>query len=223
MNQRKPNNSLWYSLGLAVLLMAGCLVAFTGSSLARYRAEREKTIQFTVRVPDQVYLGTMQTVTDEDTDASGEGTLTFVSSAGASWETVNGVAQMEFAVANGASEEEFAAMDQQIRIRLMGSLGLWTGTETAKVKLLLPAPTEEDPENCEEIAADVTRISKESPLYKVFGDGWVFTFPDEKGEERVWTLEGGEFSYISMKIIVEDVALTEASLLQLQVTGETVQ
>lgn len=214
MNQTQRNKTLWYSLMLAALLMIGCVAGLTGTSLARYRKAREETIQYTVRVPERIYLGEILVSPEDDKES-------FVQNSQPRWESVDGVTQMAFAVANGSSGKQFAEDDQQVRIRLIGSLGLWDGTKTAAITLNVPQ--EEDPTQFEQIEAVAIPIQKESPLHMTFGDGWVFTFQDEEGEELSWTLEGGTFSCIEMTIIVENLALGDTSLLQLQVSGEPIE
>lgn len=231
MNRRKSNISLWYTLGLAALLTVGCLVASTGTTLARYRAEVDKDLKFQVAAPEVLYLGVMAAPAE---DAGQTGTEVFTLSDGTNWETVGSKMQLEFAVANGTSETDFAANSQQVRVRLIGSLGLLDGTGPVAVKLVIPRePTEEDPSEYEEITAAATPIREGSTLYKTFGGGWVFSFHETAevtgedgttqtvpGEELTWTLEGGKFSCIEMKMIVDNAALASPSMLKLQVIGE---
>ena len=66
----------------------------------------------------------------------------------------------------------------------------------------------------------MTPINPESPLYDIFGDGWVFSFRNEDGTERSWTLEGGKESVLEMTLTLEGAALTDPSLLQLQITAD---
>lgn len=234
MNQRKQNRSVWYLMGIALLLAAACVVVSTGTTLARYRAEREEELTFVVDGMEPVYLGTL-TYPDDIT--------TFKASEETQWATVNGISQLDFAIANGATEYSCAAESQRVTLRLTGGLGLWNGTEPAAVTLCVPA--EPEPEQTEEtqsaettaateettekepelqaIKATATLIDETSPLYHTFGEGWVFTFQDPEGEELSWTLDGGKFSCIPMKITVDNTAITGESLLQLQVMGEPIR
>ncbi len=212
MNQRKKNISRWALPMLLLLLTVGCLVASTGGALARYRAEWKETIYFEVRPPEQVVLGKM--VTDEN------GTVSFDATAQGAWETVEGKQQLEFTVANGTTEEAYSQENQRIHLRLIGTLGIWDGDEEFTVTLQLPP--EEDAEESEEpkkVQATVIRIQEGSPMYTTFGDGWVFAFYDEEGEELSWLLEGGELDTVTMTLILEGAAQNEASLLQLQISG----
>lgn len=211
MKRRKSNISLWRLLGLTAVVVIGCLLAATGKSLARYKAETEGSLWFSAQVPEEVYLG--KVVQSADGTSS-----SFDPEAEGSWEMVDGCLQMSFAVANGAEEEEYAEKDQQFRVQLVGSLGVWDGTQTVEVKLLVP--TQEDPTDNEEFAATATRIQPQSPMYSEFGDGWVFSFRDDREEELTWILEGGKFSVCEMYIVLEGTELTDSSLLQLQIVGD---
>lgn len=232
MNRRKMNISLC-SLGLALLLTVAALVSAAGTTLARYRAEATEPITFTARPAGQIRLG--QLVTGED------GGVAFVPDAQGAWEPEDGRYRLTFAVSNLITGETFAADDQQVYLRLVGTPGIWDGAETVKITLLMPAAaateaetqtpenteTAEDPEestapeaNYDAFQAVATRIGVDSPLYNTFGDGWVFSFLNEDGMERSWTLEGGTLSVLEMTLTLEGTALTDPSLLQLQITGD---
>lgn len=213
MNQRKTNNSLWYSLGLAVLLCVAFLVVATGTTLARYRSEREAEITFAVREPERVCLGTVKTITAEEaTDALSEGTVVFDASMQPAWKTVENVPQLQLAVANGASATEYSIADQKIRLRLIAGLGVWTGETPANFYLILPA--EDASAETKKIQGTATVIEEGTSLYQIHGAGWVYTFQDENGEELSWILEGGKLSYISLTVTMEGAELSEPSLLQ---------
>lgn len=250
MNHRKQNNSLWYRIELTMLLIATFFIISTVATFARYRSEIQKDIAYSVRVPDQICLGTIEMVpedvlqedpeelpsdatdqpgsTEEITSATegielAEETLpvslkeTFVPSDGINWEVQNGVARLEFAVANGNAEDNFSERDQMFAVRLIGSLGVFNGTEIAKVQLV--RSLSENPEDTELLEATVTQINKETPLYTAFGEGWIFTFLDEQGEELLWRLNGGSFNFTEVTITIENARMTDPSLLQLQVVA----
>lgn len=230
MEQRKLNISLWCMLGIAVVLMVGLLIGSVGTSFARYRAEREETIAFQARAMESIYLGRMEYPEEDSVDGETDETVetteqekepVFVADAQNYWVTVDDQTTLDFAVSNGISEEEFAQEDMQVHIRLIGSLGIWDGEDTVELTLLVP--NEDDPEKMDEITAEAVRIGPESPLYTAFGDGWVFSFPDEDGEELALVLEGGKQSVIELKLEMENTNFSLTSLLQLQVTGTFVQ
>lgn len=209
MNRRKQNISRWALPLLLAFLVLGCLMASTGGALARYRAERREEISFEVRLPEKICLGQMVTAEDD--------TVSFDPVAQGTWETVEGKQQLTFTIANGTGEKDFSGQDQQIHFRLVGTLGIWNGSDD--LKLTLEVPSEEDPEETESYEATVTRIREGSPMYATFGDGWVFAFFNEEGEELSWLLEGGAFDSITMTLTLEGAAQEEAGMLQLQISG----
>lgn len=230
MNRRKKNTSLW-SLGLAFLLIAAAIAGSAGTALARYRAEITAPITFTARPASQIRLGRMETQL--------RGKTVFVPDAQTGWKLEEEQYRLTFAVSNLIGEKKYASEDQQVYLRLLATPGIWDGTDTVKITLLMPAgdvpetestqeteatestevPTEPEP-RYEETAATAVAIHPESPLYDTFGDGWVFSFLNEDGTERSWTLKGGELSALEMTLILEGPALTDPSLLQLQITGD---
>ena len=209
MNRRKQNISRWALPLLLAFLVLGCLMASTGGALARYRAERREEISFEVRLPEKICLGQMVTAEDD--------TVSFDPVAQGTWETVEGKQQLTFTIANGTGEKDFSGQDQQIHFRLVGTLGIWNGSDD--LKLTLEVPSEEDPKETESYEATVTRIREGSPMYATFGDGWVFAFFNEEGEELSWLLEGGAFDSITMTLTLEGAAQEEAGMLQLQISG----
>lgn len=212
MNRQKQNRTLWLVSALLPILLLGCLIASAGSALARYRAEWKEQIYFTVRPPDQVVLGQM--VTAED------GTVSFDPTAQGAWETVDGKQQLKFTMANGTSQEDYSKENQRIRLRLIGTLGIWDGSEEFSVTLQLPPEEDaEDSEKPKTVEATITRIQEGSPMYTTFGDGWVFSFFDEEEEELSWLLEGGALNTVTMTLILDGVSGNEASMLQLQISG----
>ena len=212
MSRRKMNMFPW-SVGLSAVLIVLGLISVVGVSYARYQIGWNKSISHTPRQPEQICLGQM--VTQEN------GEVLFNPQAVGSWETVDGLSQLMFTVANGNSLQDYARQDQRIQIRLAGSLGVWDGKET--IRVILRVPQQAEPEGTQvqfdEILGNATRIQPDSPMHSVFGEGWVFTFPDAEGKERTWLLEGGSFSAVSMRILIDGMELTDPSLLQLTVTG----
>lgn len=228
MNQRKPNMTRWYALGLAVILAVGGLVMSVGVTWARYRTDVNGSIFFQSRKPLAVWLGKMETADD--------GGAVFTPTGQRSWEQVDGKLQLDFAVANGTSLEVFETADQRFHIRLLGSLGAWSGEETAAIYLVIPPveiPAEEETETETEetteqipavpaeptrVKATAVRIEPNTQLWSTFGDGWAFCFLDEQtGEELAWTLEGGGLSCLDLDLVIEGGTLTDTSLLQLQI------
>ena len=232
MDKRKRNISQWYALGAAALLMALCMLLAVGTTLARYRTDDQKTIIFEPREPVSVTLGRMKM--NEETE-----TLEFDSTAAIGWETQgDGSALLNFVVSNQEQQEE----PLEVRVRLLGSLHAWSGEESAilgeteattaatgeTTEPVLPGgtivltdctPVEEGQEQ-PSYAAYVMRIPENSALYHSFGDGWVFRFLNDEGEELTWTLEDGKLSCVEMNITITGDALAGTSLFQLQIVAE---
>lgn len=217
MNQRKPNKKAWYSLGLAMLLCIGLLTVATGVTFARYRAER--TTDFTIRVrrPELLCLGTVST----ETDGSEPPVTTeiFTPAAQLNWETKDGVTQLKFAIANGTSDGEYSARDQRVKLRMIGSVGL--GTEPPALTLTLPP--EEEGETGKVIEATAEPLVAGTALQLSYGDGWLYTFTDETGEELFWELEGGSLAYVSLTVSLAGDVSDIASQLQPHVTAEVIR
>lgn len=212
MNQRKTNNTLWYSLGLAMLLCAAFLVSATGTTLARYRAERKATITFQVRPPAQTSLGVVRTLSDEEAAEAGVpvGTEIFDPSIQPQWETVDETLQLNLAVANGISAEDFSEKEQTVRLQMIATLG----AAASDVYLRLPSG--------EPIKAAVSAIEAGSTLYATHGAGWLYTFLDAEGNELTWTLPGGTFAYLKFTLTMKSAERSSDSLLQPQVIAELV-
>lgn len=215
MNQWKPNKRLWYAAILTVLLGMAFLVTSTGTAYARYRTEYKEQISFEVREHELISLGTMQMQTQED----GTAKEVFVPTDSLSWETTGDYSQMTFVVANGISETEFSRRDQQINVRILGTLGLWTGTEA--VRLYLHMPSEEEG-TVEKLQAKVTAIEDGTALSYTHGPGWLYSFQNSDTEELSWTLPGGKFSYITLTISKDASTAQETATLQPQVIAELV-
>jgi len=224
MNQRKPNMKNWYSLGLAVLLCVSLLVIATGTAFARYRGERKETITFTPRVPDQIYIGSVSIVTNEnnvDGDITTSEMEVFSPTTQLNWEQKDGKTQLKFSVGNGLSDLDCSDKDQAIRLRMIGSLGIWNGTQVPTLRLELPAAEEGGQETV--ITATASPIGENTLLHMEYGAGWVYTFLDEFGEELCWELAGEELSYISFTVTVEGDITESLALLQPQVISESIQ
>lgn len=202
MSRRKRN----ISMGLVLLLAATCLLGAVGVSLARYRADQQETLLFQVRQPGQVHLGVRATPDEA-------GIPGFNSQGVSSWKWSNGEAKLDFTVANGASQEDASGEDQYFTVQLVGSLGIGSGAETVAVTLELSS------EETEIYQGTASRIQPGTPLYRTYGDGWVFSFLDQAGKDHTWTLEGGRFSAVDLTVTLKGKELAETSLLQPVITG----
>lgn len=194
MNRRKLHISPWLLLGTVALLTVGSLLAAVGISFARYRNEQKGNFWIQPEQPAQVYFGTV----------SG-GTFTTLQSA---WEASDDQMQLSFAIGNGTAAEDYAAPDQQVRLRIVASLGAWTESDSA---LYLQV-------NGQVYTATAQRITEGSVLHSQFGDGWILCFQDENGREPAWDIAGGALNYVQMLLYTETV--TDTGLLQLQAVAE---
>ncbi len=226
MKRRKLNRSLWCSMGLAVLLAVGALTAATGTAFARYQIEEKVDIFVHARHLEYIYLGVMTEKTDPDTNTTQR---VFEQTQG-SWEKVDGVTQLRFAVANGTdSVTEFSSYDQKIRIRLAASQDFWDGLDATQPTLTLVLPLREGEEEPRTYMANAYPISikdqtgkvtSQSLLGQSFGDGWVFRFEDEFGREIGLDLPGGDLNILELTLTLSGVPEDVVHLLQLQVTGD---
>lgn len=241
MNRKKLNILAWYALGLAAVLVTFSLVLATGMTWARYRTDSSADLIYSTRSPMMVCLGKVEYVTTTEGEEA-----KFVQTNTGEWiRGKDGQLQLDFAVANGisAKEKEFEIRDQQVCVRVVSTRGLLFDQEAIALKLMVPKPEDPEKEQTEATTAPATEppaeypteesqddlenfdiyeaqavyITKGSPMYTTFGEGWVFHFIDEEGEELRWTLEGGELSYIEMHLTMESSITVDTSLLQLQI------
>lgn len=194
-------------MGLAIFLLLLSLAAAVGVSFARYRADHSQSLYFMVQKPGRIYLGNMATMDEPNI-------LTFDHRAVGSWKPVDDSLQLELTVANGTSAQDYPREDQSFSVQLVGSLGLWDGTEVADVTLRVRKEGAYD-----DFRGTAARIRQGSPLYQTYGDGWVYSFLSENGEEMSWSLEGNRFSRVDMTVILAGSDLTQPSLLQPVITG----
>lgn len=210
MKKQKLHISKWCILGLAVLLLTGCLIVSVGVTSARYRSEAEGTVSYKADSPGNIRLGKM-------VDAGGLEAV-FDTTAEIGWETVDGQQTLKFAVANGTSADSVDNRNQAFSVRLVSSLGVSDGSTAPTVKLSFIG----EDGNPVEITASAVRISQGTPLYSSFGDGWVYDFKDN-GKELSWALKGGKLSWVDMTVTVTSDIAVNASLMQLQLSGDVLQ
>lgn len=65
--------------------------------------------------------------------------------------------------------------------------------------------------------AKAVNIADGSFMHTAFGEGWVYCFVNEEGEELGWILEGGAWNFLEMHLILEGGTPADTSLLQLQI------
>lgn len=220
MNLQKMNKILWYSLGLALLLLAAAMVVSTGTAFARYRQDREAEITMEVKPATQISLGVLREPTEEEAAAmGGKKDLIFDSSITPQWEISGDTCLLRLAVANGVSETEFYKSDLNVTLRLIATLGLWEGEKAADIYLRLPSETAKS--EYAEVLAAVSAIEAGTALHTTHGDGWVYKFQNAE-EEYAWTLSGGEFTCVEVVLVMKNAVPGNASLLQPVVYAEAV-
>lgn len=193
MNQRKSYISPWVALLLAAVVVLGCILAAAGVAYARYRSNNAFDRIFSVRENGTVLLGRM----DE--------TAGFLQEQ-STWQTVDGITSLDFAISNGTDAENWSTVNQQACIRVLAGPGTWDNSLTLTVGEV-------------SYVAVPTAIKEGSALYRSFGEGWVLQFLDEQGNELTWPLSGEAWNAIPMKLTLS-ANLTDTRLLQLQVISE---
>lgn len=191
MKQRK----LYMLLG--TLLVIGCLVAAIGITFARYRTQWNGHMGFHAEQVGRLHLGTVSGDTFSNTQAE--------------WTQTQNGWQMDFAVANGLRADDHTALNQQVQLQLVASLGAWDADSEETITLTVEGKT---------YTATASSIPQNSTLHTQFGDGWVFRFQDESGNAYTGQLPGGTFGYIPMQLSINSTAITDTGLFQLQAIAE---
>ncbi len=233
MNQRKTNNTLWYSIGLAALLCVAFLGSIAGPALARYRTEEKVSVTFQIRPPAQVYLGMMQISENTETESAEatdpeaaaaaateeEPTEVFVPNMKPEWTEIGeDLLQLRLVIANGKSDTDFSEKGQNVKFRMFGSLGLWSGTETPKITVQATHGSE-----VVELEGKVTFVDEASVLFSTHGNGWIYTFHIPEAEaEYTWMLPGGDFNYVDLLLTMDSSDVNNSSLLQPQIISELI-
>lgn len=217
MDSRKQNISRWCALGFAAALLSLSVVLTAGVAFARYWAETKKTVSFSADVPASIYLGTY-TVSD-----TGGADVLDPASPGL-WEQVGAVSQLPFWVANGPDSKHFESREQSFQVRLIVQQDT---VESLTVKLLDPRVHDitRPGDESQGYIATGTPIAENSPMYQMYGGGWVYDFQDADGITRTWNLKGGEFSCLGLVAVVipDGQTQVDANCVQLQVIGQVTQ
>lgn len=218
MTRKKKNSTLWYSLGLVLLLCIALPVMSIGTAFARYRTDEELFAFFRVEEEAKVEIGTI-TVTAPETEGVEE-EVSFSKQNTLEWKSENGRNVLTFSVANGASETESRKQDQRFRLCIIGGASL--GGESAPVISLI-IPSEDDSGSEKIIKAAAEPIGTNTLLYHQRGAGWIFTFFDENGEEIYWDLPGGRFSYVTITVSAAVAEGWNAAQIDIQAIPEIVR
>lgn len=202
MERRKSNTASRYRLYLAAILFAACVVLLVGSAWARYKTDITQSAAYALKDAAAVRLWSV-------TEAGS------LSTRAPSWTDIgDGGKSLTFGISNG-DEDSYASETQRVYIRLCASVGIGYD-ENMLVELYVP-----DPATGETVVytAFAKRIQPNAPLYHMFGEGWMFCFADEDGEEPCWALQGGQLSAMTAEIVISDMEISDTTLLQLQVEG----
>ena len=206
MTQQRKKRKTRYLLGLLLLLCLGILVASVGTTLARYYAERQVNADFQVREPEKISLGMVV-----------DGVFTPTNQL--AWKTQGGVTSLQFAIANGTTEADYSARDQKMCLRMIGTLGIWTGDTPPDLSVsFLSEKTGEEIT----VTATASPIAEGTALYHTYGQGWIYTFLEQSTQELSWVLPGGALSYIALTVTVQGETVESPSLLQPLVVAEAI-
>lgn len=198
MGQKKLDKPHALAVPMTALLLVGCLCLLISAAWARYRYKQMTDIAFAPKTASQVYLfgaeskGSFTPLPEDLTD------------------TANGQS-LQFLLSNGENKETFAGEDQYVFVRLYGSLSLGDG-ENLSATLTVDG---------KQYHAVARQLDAGSAICKTFGEGWVYCFVDQNGEELQWLLEGGTLSTIEMSLLVDAQTGLDSSLFRLMATAHT--
>lgn len=209
MDKRKLNILRRYGLFPAILCLCFCVVLGVGISYARYQSDFLTTsFWFTSSITDAVRMH--GEVTDEDIEQIRSGIWPETPAA---WSYSGSKAELRFSMSNGESAEQYATRNQCVSVELIASLSI---EDPEKLAVTLTV-TGMDGERVQYVGA-AQQLTEGSRYYSTYGDGWVYLFYDEEGEEVTLLLEGGELRYTNCVLTV--VGNTGSSLLSLEMSGK---
>lgn len=204
---------------LLLFLSFGCLAVATGTTYARYRAEKSEELLFEVRKPDQLVLGTIRE----------EKFVPFSPTDQLTWEIdgETGTASLTFSVANGTDLKNYSDKDQTVKLRVLGSLNLAlpeTLPETETPPETETQPVDEIPSVVgippelvvtyaskklngdaveREGLGEASYLTAGTELHYSYGPSLLYSFYETTAEgkyESTWELPGGQLSYITLTI-----------------------
>lgn len=171
------------TLALALLTLTLTL----GTAYARYRAVSVSTLEVANAAEmEQAYLLSADGGFLEDDAWSEEG---------------EGVYSLHFRLSNAASPERYVQRDLNIALRVASTVSDRDGTAVLRLSV-----------GGDEYIGEGKPITKGTVLWRQYGDGFLYRFFNEAGEELCWTLRGGCFSQTEMSLTVsggvEDTVFT---------------
>lgn len=202
----KNHIAQWSKLGLSLVLLFMGVLMIVGVAWGRFRSDIQGDQKYTPRVPSQVYLW-------------GEKTDDGFAQLPDTWKVDGGSYEVPFTVTNGIygtgeQEDLFAQKDMDIFLRIAVTEGIQDG-ENFSAQLRLKDETGTF------YQATAQRIEEDSQLHSTFGDGWIYVFRNNSGQEPSFTLKGGQVSCLEATLIYEVKPDTIGySMMQLQVVAE---
>lgn len=194
MKERHKLNKQRMYLLLSLFLCIGCLTAATGTAFARYQSEQEEKLLFEVRRPETIMLGTIQ----------GNEFIPLNASQNLEWviDQETKIASLTFAVANGTDKENYSLKDQEVKLRMYGSLSLAEEGMPPELSVTYIDKKLNGDEEERVVQGEISYLVEGTVLYHTYGPGFIYTFyeNEENKEELSWTLSGGELSCINLKI-----------------------
>lgn len=191
-------------LSMACVLCAAGLAA--GASFARNQWKTEQSAQMAYQ-PEETRLyvvsppdssGAWQQEEDGSYQTPGGWTDQMLSSQGASTD----IYTLHFALTNSlGGEQTLCAYDQEAMLRVFGTIGI--GAVDAQTLTLTAGG--------DQYQAVATQVRKDSPLYEIYGPGFLYCFYNSAGEELTWHLEGEREAFCEMTLTASgNVAATAA-------------
>ena len=201
MSSRK--NSLL--LKILLLLLIACIALAVGVTYGRYHSSIV-TASFNVSSVSANTFGFYGGKLTEETINSEWSTIS------SGWTQNSDNATLDFFVVNGTSSESFSGRDQTYTVKLIS--GVSSGPLSVSLSYV-----DEDGDSVV-LAANPERISENSAMYDVYGDGWVYSFLDMNVEEISFLLEGGKLNYRNFKLNVSGEV--DPSMFSIYVTSDFV-
>lgn len=175
MKREKSNRSCgcFSILTLALTLLA--LTLMLGTAFARYYAESRVTVEIANAAElEQAYFLSADDSILKDNAWSGESEGTYF---------------LRFWLSNAKDPNNYVQKDLHIALRVVSTVS----ESPAEVRLLSSGG---------EYIGKPKPITKGTLFWRQYGDGYLYSFYNEAGEELCWTLKGGELSQTEMCLTV---------------------
>lgn len=181
MKSGKTNKIGEYGFLLPVALILLALTLMLGTAYARYCAVSESALEIANAAEmEQAYLLSADGNFLEDDAWSHEGEGTYF---------------LHFLLSNAAVPDYYVQKDLDIALRVASTVSDQEGTVAVHLSV-----------GGDEYVGEARPITKGSILWRQYGDGHLYYFYNEAGEELYWTLKGGHFSQTEMCLTVSGAA-----------------